>query len=49
MFGPFEERVGPSHAEGSGLGARTSLSEDKGEGGGLKIPSLNLLKKEQIN
>src|SRR5256885_16828978 len=48
MFGPFEERVGPFHTEGSELGARTSLSEDKGEGGGLKILSFKLLKIGQI-
>src|SRR2546426_9004634 len=46
MFGPFKERVGPFHTEGLELGARTRLSEDKGEGGGLKIPSPNLLKKK---
>jgi len=44
MFGPFEQQVDPFHAEGSGLGARTSLSEDKGEGGGRKIPSFKSLK-----
>jgi len=36
MFGPFELRFGLFAVEGSELGARNSLSEDKGEGGGSK-------------
>lgn len=48
MFGPFELRFAAFHVEGSELGARISLSEDKGEGGDAKIPSFKSLKTGQI-
>jgi hypothetical protein len=44
MFGPFGLRFGFFYVEGSELGARNSLSEYKGGGGGPKIPSFKLLK-----
>jgi hypothetical protein len=48
MFGPFELRFGAFHVEGSELGARISLSGEKGREEGQKILFLKWLKTGQI-